>query len=173
MARRQAAPKPEELIQKLDDKVSSIKEDIENIIDELKNDVTSKGCEIEENKKIHQEGIVELNKSLDELKKELKEEGEVKDWKEYLDIHCLFYLFLSVKASKEESKEQSNNLKEEVIARLEKTSADIAEVEGRTETSIGAVYGNIETSEEKHAVSIAQLSDSLVVRSVDISTYML
>ena len=81
------------------------------------------------------------------------------------------FLFLSVKASKEESKEQSNNLKEEVIARLEKTSADIAEVEGRTETSIGAVYGNIETTEEKHAVSIAQLSDSLVVSSVDISTY--
>ena len=73
---------------------------------------------------------------------------------------------MSVKASKEESKEQSNNLKEEVIARLEKTSADIAEVEGRTETSIGAVYGNIETTEEKHAVSIAQLSDSLVVSSM-------
>ena len=91
MARRQAAPKPEELIQKLDDKVSSIKEDIENIIDELKNDVTSKGCEIEENKKIHQEGIVELNNSLDELKKELKEEGEVKDWKEYLDIYFHSY----------------------------------------------------------------------------------
>ena len=88
-------------------------------------------------------------------------------------ISRYLFLFLSVKASKEESKEQSNNLKEEVIARLEKTSADIAEVEGRTETSIGAVYGNIETSEEKHAVSIAQLSDSLVVSSVDTYLYLL
>ena len=88
-------------------------------------------------------------------------------------ISRYLFLFLSVKASKEESKEQSNNLKEEVIARLEKTSADIAEVEGRTETSIGAVYGNIETTEEKHAVSIAQLSDSLVVSSVNIYLYLL
>ena len=38
-----------------------IKEEIENIIEELKNDVTAKGSEIEENKKIHEEGLAELN----------------------------------------------------------------------------------------------------------------
>ena len=50
MSKRQAAPKPEELIQKLDDKVAVIKEEIEGIVEELKNDVTAKGNEIEENK---------------------------------------------------------------------------------------------------------------------------
>ena len=47
MSRRQAAPKPEELIKNLDEKVVSIKEDIESIIEELRNDVTAKGNEIE------------------------------------------------------------------------------------------------------------------------------
>lgn len=75
MSRRQAAPKPEELIKNLDDKVASIKEEIENIIEELKNDVTAKGSEIEENKKIHEEGLVELNQSLEKLKEEFKDDG--------------------------------------------------------------------------------------------------
>ena len=75
MSRRQAAPKPEELIKNLDDKVASIKEEIENIIEELKNDVTAKGSEIEENKKIHEEGLAELNQSLDKLKEEFKDDG--------------------------------------------------------------------------------------------------
>ena len=75
MSRRQAAPKPEELIKNLDDKVASIKEEIENIIEELKNDVTAKGNEIEENKKIHEEGLAELNKSLEKLKEEFKDDG--------------------------------------------------------------------------------------------------
>ena len=70
MSRRQAAPKPEELIKNLDDKVASIKEEIENIIEELKNDVTAKGSEIEENKKIHEEGLAELNQSLEKIKEE-------------------------------------------------------------------------------------------------------
>ena len=75
MSRRQAAPKPEELIKNLDDKVASIKEEIENIIEELKNDVTAKGSEIGENKKIHEEGLAELNKSLEKLKEEFKDDG--------------------------------------------------------------------------------------------------
>ena len=70
MSRRQAAPKPEELIKNLDDKVASIKAEIENIIEELKNDVTAKGSEIEENKKVHEESLIEHNQSLEQIKKE-------------------------------------------------------------------------------------------------------
>ena len=76
MSRRQSAPKPEELIQKLDDKVLSIKEEIETIIEELKNDVNVKSKEIEENKKIQAEGIAELQASLKNLKEEFKEDGK-------------------------------------------------------------------------------------------------
>ena len=75
MSRRQSAPKPEELIQKLDDKVLSIKGEIESIIEELKNDVNVKSKEIEENKKIHDEGIAELQASLKNLREEFKEDG--------------------------------------------------------------------------------------------------
>ena len=76
MSRRQSAPKPEELIQKLDEKVLSIKEEIESIIEELKNDVNEKSKEIEENKKIQDEGIAELQVSLKNLREEFKEDGK-------------------------------------------------------------------------------------------------
>ena len=75
MSKRQAAPKPEELIQKLDAKVVTIKEEIEAIVDELKNDVSAKGNEIEENKKIHEEKLTEIRQNLDLLKEEIKQDG--------------------------------------------------------------------------------------------------
>ena len=75
MSKRQAAPKPEELIQKLDDKVAVIKEEIEGIVEELKNDVTAKGNEIEENKKIHNQRLEELTQTLDLLREEVKLDG--------------------------------------------------------------------------------------------------
>ena len=76
MSKRQAAPKPEELIQKLDDKVAVIKEEIEGIVEELKNDVTAKGNEIEENKKVHNERLEELTQTLDLLREEIKLDGK-------------------------------------------------------------------------------------------------
>ena len=76
MSRRQTAPKPEELIQKLDEKVLSIKEEIQSIIEELKSDVNVKSKEIEENKKIQDEGIAELQASLKNLREEFKEDGK-------------------------------------------------------------------------------------------------
>ena len=76
MSRRQSAPKPEELIQKLDDKVLTLKGEIESIIEELKNDVNVKSKEIEENKKIQDEGIAELQVSLKNLREEFKEDGK-------------------------------------------------------------------------------------------------
>ena len=72
-------------------------------------------------------------------------------------------LIISVKASREESNQQTKELKEEVIARLEKTREDIALVEGKTVTSIGEVYENIHTTEERHSASITDLSQSLEV----------
>ena len=73
-------------------------------------------------------------------------------------------VFFSVKASREESNQQTKELKEEVIARLERTREDIALVEGKTVTSIGEVYENIHRTEEKHSASVADLTKSLVVR---------
>ena len=69
----------------------------------------------------------------------------------------------SVKSNREESDELTRQLKEEVGARLEKTREDIAQVEGRTETSIGQVYDNMHANQEKTSVSIVTLSDSIKV----------
>ena len=157
MSRRQSAPKPEELIQKLDDKVLSIKQEIESIIEELKNDVNVKSSEIEENKRIHTEGISELQASLKKLKEEFKEDGK------NIGKVSLLERFVLVKSNREESNEQTNSLKEEVIERLEKTRHQIDQVEGKTIDSISEVYENISSSEEKHTASIAELSDSIVV----------
>ena len=76
-------------------------------------------------------------------------------------------LIFSVKANREESNLHTKELKEEVIARLEKTREDIALVEGKTVTSIGEVYENIHTTEEKHSASITDLSQSLEVRGLN------
>ena len=73
-------------------------------------------------------------------------------------------LIFLVKANREESNLHTKELKEEVIARLEKTREDIALVEGKTVTSIGEVYENIHTTEERHSASITDLSQSLEVR---------
>ena len=69
-----------------------------------------------------------------------------------------------MKDNREESNEQTNSLKEEVILRLEKTHKQIMEVEGKTSDSISEVYENINSSEGNHTASIAELSDSIVVR---------
>ena len=72
-------------------------------------------------------------------------------------------LIFLVKTNREESNLHTKELKEEVIARLEKTREDIALVEGKTVTSIGEVYENIHTTEERHSASITDLSQSLEV----------
>ena len=89
MSKRQAAPKPEELIQKLEDKVGAIKEEIEGIVEELKNDVAAKGSEIEDNKKIQEERLEELTQTLAQLKEEIRLDGSKVI---QLISHKIFYL---------------------------------------------------------------------------------
>ena len=86
-------------------------------------------------------------------------------------VEIIFVIF-SVKANREESNKHTKELKEEVIARLEKTREDIALVEGKTVTSIGEVYENIHTTEEKHSASITDLSQSIVVRRFNVCLFL-
>ena len=69
-----------------------------------------------------------------------------------------------MKSNREESDDQTRQLRDEVVERLEKTREEISAVEGRTETSIGEVNENIQNNEEKNSVSIITLSDSIKVR---------
>ena len=66
----------EELVQKLDTKVLTIKEEIEGIIEELKNDVDVKANMIEDNRKDQTQGFEDLNESLKKLRDEFKKEGK-------------------------------------------------------------------------------------------------
>ena len=72
----------EELVQKLDTKVLTIKEEIEGIIEELKNDVDVKANMIEDNRKDQTQGFEDLNESLKKLRDEFKKEGKcsIKIW---------------------------------------------------------------------------------------------
>ena len=79
--------------------------------------------------------------------------------------YFVFQKFIcSVKSNREESDDQTRQLRDEVVERLEKTREEISAVEGRTETSIGEVNENIQNKEEKNSVSIITLSDSIKVR---------
>ena len=79
--------------------------------------------------------------------------------------YFVFQKFIcSVKSNREESDDQTRQLRDEVVERLEKTREEISAVEGRTETSIGEVNENIQNNEEKNSVSIITLSDSIKVR---------
>ena len=62
---------------KADEKVKAIKEELEEIIEELKNDVDEKGHLIYENKKIQEESFELMFNRIDRLKDELKVLGEV------------------------------------------------------------------------------------------------
>ena len=76
----------------------------------------------------------------------------------------IFNIFHPVKSNREESDELTRQLKDEVSARLEKTREDIAQVEGRTETSFGQVYDTMHANDERTNVSIVTLSDSIKVK---------
>ena len=58
-------------------------------------------------------------------------------------------------------------LKEEVVAKLDKTSQDIVQVEGKMVQNIENVSDTISVSEEKHTASVADLTRSL--ESVEIN----
>ena len=58
-------------------------------------------------------------------------------------------------------------LKEEIVAKLDKTSQDIVQVEGKMVQNIENVSDTISVSEEKHTASVADLTRSL--ESVEIN----
>ena len=60
----------------IDDKVTTLKEELEEMIEEVKNEVEETGTELSNNRENQTMAFNKLDKSMDKLRKELKQFGE-------------------------------------------------------------------------------------------------
>ena len=129
-----------------------MKEELSGLIGELKNDVDDKGTKIEEDRKVQQIYIFQLfllavnphfcrkaqeaafealNNELKEIREEFKTEGL------YLQHGFPFWSFsfepfvFLVKENKESALEAQNQLREEILGKLEDTNKNIDQVQTR------------------------------------------
>ena len=60
----------------IEDKVTSLKEELEEMIEEVKNDVDDRGSELASNRELQNQSFNKLDKSMEKLRKELKQFGK-------------------------------------------------------------------------------------------------
>ena len=59
----------------IEDKVTSLKEELEELIEEVKNEVDDRGSELASNRELQSQSFNKLDKSMDKLRKEIKQYG--------------------------------------------------------------------------------------------------
>ena len=64
----------------IEDKVTSLKEELEEMIEEVKNDVDDRGSELVSNRELQNQSFNKLDKSMDKLRKELKQFGKEEEY---------------------------------------------------------------------------------------------
>ena len=72
----------------IEDKVTTMKEELEELIEEVKNEVDDRGTELETNRDSQTQSFNKLNTSMDKLRKELKQFG--------IFMHFVIYLFSQI-----------------------------------------------------------------------------
>ena len=100
-----------------------IKEELSGLIGELKNDVDDKATKIEEDRKAQEAAFEALNNELKEIKEEFKAEGACCGSTFFSSL-----LRFSVKENKESSLDTQNQLREEILGKLEDTNRSIDQV---------------------------------------------
>ena len=60
----------------IEDKVTSLKEELEEMIEEVKNDVDDRGSELVSNRELQNQSFNKLDKSMEKLRKELRQFGK-------------------------------------------------------------------------------------------------
>ena len=70
-------PSEEVWSEMIDDKFVTVKEELEEIIEEVKNDVDEKAIEINNNKRIQEQSIDQVHTAMSRLRKDLKQLGEI------------------------------------------------------------------------------------------------
>ena len=76
----------------IEDKVTSLKEELEEMIEEVKNDVDDRGSELAANRDLQNQSFNKLDKSMDKLRKELKQFGKQEEY----TTTILDYLYLFI-----------------------------------------------------------------------------
>ena len=71
-------PSEEALLEIIDDKYMTTKEDLEEIINEVKNDVDEKTVQIRDNKRMQEQSFEQLHTAMEKLRKDLKKLGKLK-----------------------------------------------------------------------------------------------
>ena len=71
----------------IEDKVTSLKEELEEMIEEVKNDVDDRGSELVSNRELQNQSFNKLDKSMDKLRKELKQFGKEEEYTKKCQWH--------------------------------------------------------------------------------------
>ena len=68
-------PSEEAIAELIEDKFVTVKEELEEIIDEVKNDVDEKSVEISNNKRSQEQSFEQIHNAMEKLRKDLKQLG--------------------------------------------------------------------------------------------------
>ena len=71
-------PSEDSIIETIDDKFTTVKEELEEIVDEVKNEVDDKAVQIANNRRYQDQSFDQLHTAMDKLRKDLKQMGETK-----------------------------------------------------------------------------------------------
>ena len=69
-------PSEEAIAELIEDKFVTVKEELEEIIDEVKNDVDEKSVEISNNKRSQEQSFAQIQNAMEKLRKDLKQLGK-------------------------------------------------------------------------------------------------
>ena len=70
-------PSEDSIAETIDDKFITVKEELEELIDEVKNEVDDKAIQIANNRRYQDQSFDQLHTSMDKLRKELKQMGKI------------------------------------------------------------------------------------------------
>ena len=80
-------PSEEAISELIEDKFVTVKEELEEIIDEVKNDVDEKTVQISNNKRVQDQSFEQIHNAMEKLRKDLKQLGMVCF---FLCVYCRF-----------------------------------------------------------------------------------
>ena len=87
-------PSEEAISELIEDKFVTVKEELEEIIDEVKNDVDEKTVQISNNKRVQDQSFEQIHNAMEKLRKDLKQLGMVCFFCTYIADSPLHILYL-------------------------------------------------------------------------------
>ena len=87
-------PSEEAISELIEDKFVTVKEELEEIIDEVKNDVDEKTVQISNNKRVQDQSFEQIHNAMEKLRKDLKQLGMICFFCTYIadsPLHILYF----------------------------------------------------------------------------------